>query len=134
VEIFSDTFPKSSAIRFALNHFRYFCSRRREKMDSLATGRSPSPHVGGFGMLAFYRGEFALSRPQIGTPFVAVQNALPHGFLIRKIAPGERKELPLKLTCAAAGNWDEAKVRIEGNFGRQEKPVLSFRLTPVAVN
>jgi hypothetical protein len=51
-----------------------------------------------------------------------------------KISPGERKELPLKLTCVAAGNWDEAKVRIEGDFGRQEKPVLSFRLTPDVID
>lgn len=44
-----------------------------------------------------------------------------------EIAPGERKELKLNLTCPASS--DLGQVKITGNFGRGGKPVLSMRFT-----
>jgi hypothetical protein len=47
-----------------------------------------------------------------------------------EIAPGERKELPLKLTCPKTENWTEAGIQIIGDFGAEEKPVLALRFVP----
>jgi hypothetical protein len=47
-----------------------------------------------------------------------------------EIGPGERKELALELTCGRAAGWNEAGVRISGDFGPGCKPVLSLRFVP----
>jgi len=47
-----------------------------------------------------------------------------------EIAPGERKELPLRLTGLSTNGLESATIRVTGEFGRAGKPVLSFRLVP----
>jgi hypothetical protein len=49
-----------------------------------------------------------------------------------EVAPGERKELPLRVTCASTKGVDAAAIRITGEFGGAGKPMLSLRLVPVA--
>jgi hypothetical protein len=46
------------------------------------------------------------------------------------VAPGERKELALRLTGLTTNGLESATIRINGEFGRAGKPVLSFRLAP----
>ena len=46
------------------------------------------------------------------------------------VAPGERKELALKLAPAGTNGWSEASVRITGDFGGESQPVLSVRFVP----
>ena len=48
------------------------------------------------------------------------------------IAPGERKELPLRLSRVSTNNVEAAAIRIDGEFGRAGRAVLSLRLAPVA--
>lgn len=45
-----------------------------------------------------------------------------------EIAPGDRKELPLRLTPGAADSPFDGTVRITGDFGRAGQTVLSFRI------
>jgi hypothetical protein len=45
-----------------------------------------------------------------------------------ELAPGERKELKLKLHAPDATAWTEAPIRISGDLGAAGQPVLSFRL------
>jgi hypothetical protein len=47
-----------------------------------------------------------------------------------ELAPGERRELALELTCPSAPAWTEAETRITGDFGAEGQSVLSFRLVP----
>jgi hypothetical protein len=47
-----------------------------------------------------------------------------------EIAPGERKELALTLTNPGTNRWNEAGVRITGDFGREGRPVLALRFVP----
>jgi hypothetical protein len=47
-----------------------------------------------------------------------------------ELAPGERKELALELTCPSASAWTEAETRISADFGSEGQSVLSFRLVP----
>jgi hypothetical protein len=49
-----------------------------------------------------------------------------------EVAPGERKELALRLTCAGTNGSDAAAMRITGEFGGAGKPVLSLNLVPGA--
>jgi hypothetical protein len=49
-----------------------------------------------------------------------------------EVAPGERKELPLRVTFASTKGVDAAAIRITGEFGGAGKPMLSLRLVPVA--
>ena len=44
------------------------------------------------------------------------------------IAPGERKELALRLTGLSTNGLECATIRVTGDFGRRGQPVLSFRL------
>ncbi len=46
------------------------------------------------------------------------------------VAPGERKELALRLTGVSTNGLECATIRVTGEFGRAGKPVLSFRLVP----
>jgi hypothetical protein len=45
------------------------------------------------------------------------------------IAPGERKPLNLRLT-SPGNNWEEARVRVSGEFGVAEHPLLSMKFVP----
>ena len=47
-----------------------------------------------------------------------------------EVAPGERKELALRLTSARTNGVDAAAIRITGEFGGAGKPVLSLNLAP----
>ena len=47
-----------------------------------------------------------------------------------EVAPGERKELPLRLTGLSTNGLESATIRVTGEFGKAGKPVLSFRLVP----
>lgn len=47
-----------------------------------------------------------------------------------EIAPGERKELKLDLTCPAGA--DLGRIKITGDFGSGGKPVLSMRFAPTS--
>jgi hypothetical protein len=46
-----------------------------------------------------------------------------------ELAPGDRKELTLTLCCPKTETWTEASLRITGDFGAGEKPVLALRFT-----
>ena len=46
------------------------------------------------------------------------------------VAPGERKEVALRLTGLSTNGPVSATIRITGDFGRAGKPVLSFRMVP----
>jgi len=46
------------------------------------------------------------------------------------VAPGERKELALRLTGLGTNGLECATIRVTGEFGSAGKPVLSFRLVP----
>ena len=46
------------------------------------------------------------------------------------VAPGERKELALRLTGVSTNGLECATIRVTGEFGSAGKPVLSFRLAP----
>jgi hypothetical protein len=46
------------------------------------------------------------------------------------IGPGERQELSLRLTSADAAVASTATIRVLGDFGRADRPVLSFRIVP----
>ena len=46
------------------------------------------------------------------------------------IAPGERKELALRLAGLSTNGLECAAIRVTGEFGGAGKPVLSFRLVP----
>jgi hypothetical protein len=46
------------------------------------------------------------------------------------VAPGERKELALRLTGLSTNRIECATIRVTGEFGNTGKPVLSFRLVP----
>jgi hypothetical protein len=48
------------------------------------------------------------------------------------VAPGERKELALRLTGLSTNGLECATIRVIGEFGRAGKPVLSFRMVPAA--
>ena len=48
------------------------------------------------------------------------------------VAPGERKELALRLTGLSTNGLGCATIRITGEFGSAGQPVLSFRLVPSA--
>jgi hypothetical protein len=52
-----------------------------------------------------------------------------HGATEVEIPPGERKGLRLEVTPPAA-RWNEAAVRVAGNFGPAGRAVLSLRFTP----
>ena len=47
-----------------------------------------------------------------------------------EVAPGERKELALRLTGLSTNGVECATIRITGEFGSAGKPVLSFRMVP----
>ena len=47
-----------------------------------------------------------------------------------EVAPGERKELALTLTKPGTNSWNEAGVRITGDFGSEGRPVLALRFVP----
>ena len=47
-----------------------------------------------------------------------------------EIAPGERKELTLKVICPENANWADNRIQIQGSFGSDKKPVLVMRFTP----
>jgi hypothetical protein len=47
-----------------------------------------------------------------------------------EVAPGERKELALRLDYAGTNSWSEVSVRITGDFGAQGRPVLAVRFVP----
>jgi hypothetical protein len=47
-----------------------------------------------------------------------------------EVAPGERKELALRLDHAGTNGWSEVSVRITGDFGAQGRPVLAVRFVP----
>jgi hypothetical protein len=47
-----------------------------------------------------------------------------------QVAPGERKELALRLTNVNTNGVDAASIRITGEFGGAGKPVLSLNLVP----
>lgn len=49
-----------------------------------------------------------------------------------EIAPGERKELALRLTGVSTNGVEAAAIRITGDFGSAGKPVLSLNLIPGA--
>ena len=49
-----------------------------------------------------------------------------------EVAPGERKELALRLTYARTNGFDGAAVRITSDFGGAGRPVLSLNLVPGA--
>jgi hypothetical protein len=49
-----------------------------------------------------------------------------------EVAPGERKELTLRLTYARTNGFDAGAIRITGEFGGAGKPVLSLNLVPGA--
>jgi len=49
-----------------------------------------------------------------------------------EVAPGERKELALRLTGLSTNGLECATIRVTGEFGSAGKPVLSFRLVPSA--
>jgi uncharacterized membrane protein len=46
-----------------------------------------------------------------------------------EIAPGERKQINLKLSSPGVTDSTESTIRIKGNFGAAGRPVLSFRFT-----
>jgi hypothetical protein len=46
------------------------------------------------------------------------------------VAPGERKELALRLTGLGTNGVECATIRVNGEFGSAGKPVLSFRMVP----
>jgi hypothetical protein len=46
-----------------------------------------------------------------------------------EIAPMERKELQMTVT-SAAGQWDEGRIRVTGNFGSAGEPLLSLGFVP----
>jgi hypothetical protein len=48
------------------------------------------------------------------------------------VAPGERKELALRLTGLSTNGVECATIRVTGVFGRAGQPVLSFRMVPSA--
>jgi hypothetical protein len=48
------------------------------------------------------------------------------------VAPGERKELAMRLTGLSTNGLASATIRVTGEFGRAGQPVLSFRLVPSA--
>jgi hypothetical protein len=48
------------------------------------------------------------------------------------VAPGERKELALRLTDLSTNGLESATIQVTGEFGRAGQPVLSFRLAPSA--
>jgi hypothetical protein len=47
-----------------------------------------------------------------------------------EVAPGERKELALRLTGLSTNGLECATIRVTGEFGSAGQPVLSFRLVP----
>jgi hypothetical protein len=47
-----------------------------------------------------------------------------------EVAPGERKELSLRVNGVSTNSVSTATIRITGEFGRAGKPVLSVRLSP----
>ena len=47
-----------------------------------------------------------------------------------EIAPGERKELKLELSCTGTAENAPGTVCIRGDFGAGGKPVLSLRFQP----
>jgi hypothetical protein len=47
-----------------------------------------------------------------------------------EVAPGERKELALRLTSVSTNGLKDATIRITGEFGGPRKPVLSLNLVP----
>jgi hypothetical protein len=47
-----------------------------------------------------------------------------------EVAPGERKELALRLTGVSTNGVADATIRITGEFGGAGKPVLSLNLVP----
>jgi len=47
-----------------------------------------------------------------------------------EIAPGERKELTLRLTCLNPSDSRETDVRVTGDFGAAGQPVLALRFLP----
>ena len=47
-----------------------------------------------------------------------------------EVAPGERKELSLRLSGISTNGVDSASIRITGEFGKSGTPVLSVRLSP----
>ena len=47
-----------------------------------------------------------------------------------EVAPGERKELTLKLDTPATNSWSQASIRINGDFGALGRPLVAFRLVP----
>ena len=49
-----------------------------------------------------------------------------------EVAPGERKELSLRLTGVSTNGVNTANLRITGEFGTPAKPLLSVRLLPSA--
>ena len=61
--------------------------------------------------------------------------SVPDGWTVEfpsdvEVAPGERKELKLNLTCAGIAASTDAGVRITGEFGDAGQPVLALRFTP----
>jgi hypothetical protein len=47
-----------------------------------------------------------------------------------EIAPGERKELMLEMSCGSTNAWTEGGIRITGDFGAAGKPVLAMQFVP----
>jgi hypothetical protein len=49
-----------------------------------------------------------------------------------EVAPGDRQELPLRLSGVSTNGMEGATIRIRGEFGSRGRPVLSLRLLPTA--
>jgi hypothetical protein len=69
---------------------------------------------------------FNSTRPLVSPPWGA---ELPSEV---EIAPGERKELALRLTGVSTNDVKAAAIRITGEFGAAGRPVLSLNVVPWA--
>jgi hypothetical protein len=68
---------------------------------------------------------FNSTRPLVSPPWEA---ELPS---VVEIAPGERKELALRLTGVSTNGVEAAAIRITGEFGVAGRAVLSLNLVPI---
>ena len=69
---------------------------------------------------------FNSTRPLVSPPWEA---ELPS---VVEVAPGERKELALRLTGVSTNGVEAAAIRITGDFGAAGRPVLSLNVVPAA--